>query len=493
MIPRGRTYRANLERKARAVLELRRRRSLTPLAYSKLWHNAPPRTSQRTALLPLLEDRVLMTLLLGGNRTGKSRLLKDWCLAQAAGRDAYVEDGKRGRVYWVRDWLKRNGLPFDLIPNGPGRVWVGSPTFSAAVEQIRPKLKEGAPKGTTFRSWDNKGGEAELRLPACNGKPGGVIVSKAYKQFDNDPQTWEGAKIRAIGLDEQPNSYACLAAAFSRLVDEAGQLLMALTPLRGKADWLYRDLVVKAPAWLRIVHLHGADNPHVPEEHRQLMLAAQKPWQRASRDVGAFGDPEGRIYEFDRVTHVVAPFPIPVEWTRWQGIDWGGRAPHVVWVAESPQAELYVYRELAPRRTTMEPGISDAQLIRWGKDLENGDESLQLCPVYRVADSESPGAITQACEFGVHVVGATKGAGSVSQGITLLEALFATVDGYSLEAIEPRLRVFDTCPVLIEELESYRWADIKEGQKPRPDPACEDHGADGLRYAMQYRQRLGFR
>ena len=62
-----------------------------------------------------------MLAIVGGNRTGKSELAIQYAVACAAGRDAYV-DTPRGRFYWVREWLRTNELPEELIPLGPGRV-----------------------------------------------------------------------------------------------------------------------------------------------------------------------------------------------------------------------------------------------------------------------------------------------------------------------------------------------------------------------------------
>ena len=461
--------------------ELDRRRALAPLAYATLWDRAAPRTSQRRALLPILEPDVLMHAILGGNRTGKSEVGAMYAVALAAGRDAEI-DGRR----WVEGWLRRNGLPMELIPLGPGRVWVGSPTFGSAVEQIRPKLLRYSPAGTKSKSWEDKQAEGELRLPG-----GGVIVSKAYRQYDQDPQSWEGASPRGIVLDEQPNQRANLTAALARLVDRGGKILNLLTPLKGKADWYYREIYQPCPSWVRFAFLHGLDNPHIDQRARALMIAATPAWQRASRDVGAFTTAEGMIYPFDRGSHVIPSTTPPSSWVRWHATDWGGRAPHMIWAAESPAGELIVYRELAPRRTTQEPAITVRQLLELAADLERAEGYGGQ--VYRVADSEDPGAIVEAAGMGWWVEGAKKGPGSVVQGIELVEAMLQTVHPIELTPQRPRILITQDCPQLIEELEGMRWATVREGQDPRPDPVCPDHGPDALRYLVQYRQALGFR
>lgn len=453
--------------------------------------------------MPLLDPSVLTLLVLGGNRAGKSDVITQYGSALAAGRDATVYDPiRKMEVPWVRLWLARNGYPDSLIPPGPDRVWVGSPSFGAAVEQIRPKFAAYLPAGTKYLRWDDKQSEAEARLPG-----GGVIVSKAYKQYDGDPQTWEGANPRGILLDEQPNRYANFTAALSRLVDKRGRLVMALTPLRGTADWLYRDVVSKAPPWLRMVHLYGEDNPHIPQDMLAMMLAAMPAWQRESRARGAFAQPEGaRFPQFSRGVHVLPPFVPPMGWLRVQGWDWGSRAPHVIWYAEARErfklsdgrelqpGDVVVYRELAERRSTVQPGIPERTLIRWAKERENGTpEGMRLVQCVRVADSEDPGAIQAAAEDGLWLQPAEKGPGSVNAGLDLIEALLATTDPRTMETVRPRLYFTEDCPVVIEEIEGLKWAPERDGVEPGPDKACPDHGIDAVRYGLQARQAMGFR
>lgn len=468
-----------LERKARL-------KALTPIAYSELWDRPHPRTSQRRTLLALTEPGVKMLSILGGNRAGKSDVLAQWAVAQALGRDARIERKGYDAIYPVQRWLSVNGLPDSLVPEGPGRIWVGSPTHASAVEQIRPKLAHYAPQGTRKVSWDNKGGEGELHVPG-----GGVIVSKAYKQYDTDNQTWEGANLRGLGLDEQPNSRDNLTAGISRLVDQGGKIVNALTPLRGKVDWYYRDLVLTPPDWIRIRFLWGEDNPHISQSELALLIAATPAWMRSARARGEFVSPEGAIYPIEQHIHIVDPFPVPDAWLRWQGWDWGARSPHVVWVAEDSKGDLYCYTECAPRRSTVEPGVTDRALVGMAKEVEG-----TLSPnttIYRVGDSESPGAIQEAASQGLWIIPAHKGPGSVVNGITLVQALLSTVDPVTMAPQRPRIYLMrGRCPVLQGELEGMRWAPEREGQDPKPDPACPDHGPDALRYILMQRQMMGF-
>lgn len=477
----------------------------TPLAYARLWDNPEPLTSQRRALAQdAIRDAKGMlprlTLLLGGNRTGKSVGMAQWAVAQAGGLDAYVETS-RGRFEWVRAWLARNGFPESMVPAGPGRIWAGSPAFGPACEQIRPHLFRFCPVGTRRVRWDQPV-EAELRIPAGGGRTG-VIVSKAYKQYDQDNQTWEGANVRGLAFDEQPNSHANLLAGMSRLIDQNGRAVMALTPLRGKNDWLYTEIVQKAPPWLRVSFLHGAHNPHIPQAAREELLAMFPDWQRAARDTGAFTSPEGQIYPMDRGVHVLPPFPIPVHWLRWQATDWGTRNPHALWAAEAQEpydlpdgrrletGDLVVYRELALRINVKLPSLPTEGFIRMIAEAEAGQpEGLALTTCYRVADSADPDAIAKAASHSLLYSPAAKEPGSLRRGLDLVEALLNRVDAFG-NPCRPRLYFTEAVPVTIEEMEGLRWGPIIEGREPQPDPVCPDHAPDCIRYLVRYRASMG--
>ena len=63
---------------------------------------------------------------------------------------------------------------------------------------------------------------------------------------------------------------------------------------------------------------------------------------------------EGQFFtEFDRATHICAPFAIPSSWKRFCGLDYGLDMTACLWLAVSPEGTVYVYREYHEKNKTL--------------------------------------------------------------------------------------------------------------------------------------------
>lgn len=478
-------------------------RAAHPLRFLSLWDH-PSAPSQRGVLRLACTEGLEGVLAVGGNGTGKSLVIAAWVMCGALGGDHPD----------VQSFARLNDLdPLALAPRGPGRMWVASPTFGIACESLRPHLQSLAPAGFRSLRWTDKQGEGELHLPG-----GGVIVSKAYRQYlsgQNGRQSWESAQIRGIAFDEHPETADLLAAGLSRTrtvkrlgaADVASRpfWMVALTHLAGR-DWFWREYLDKPKPLVPRIALDRRDNPYLDQVRQDALLASYPEWQRAARERGDLAVPQGqRFPQFSRAHNVIPSAPIPSTWRlRRRAIDLGGRAPHVLWLVDRPDGTVIVYRELAPRRPAPQNAITEAELVRAVREAEGWEkrggqwkaqqkdgQALPTDPVLGgVHDSESATFAVEARSQGLQTEPAAKGPGSRIVGYNLLERYLRRIEADGSEH-PPALLIMDCCPVLIDELEQLRWEPERPGtpaDERDTHPEDPDHGPDALRYELQRRE-----
>ncbi|MFD9398352.1 phage terminase large subunit [Streptomyces sp. NPDC060011] len=204
---------------------------------------------------------------------------------------------------------------------------------------------------------------------------------------------------------------------------------------------------------------------------------------------------EGQVYEnWDPEIHVIDPFPIPADWTRWWSIDWGYTNPFV-WQdwAEDFDGRLYLVREVVRTQRIVE---DHAEEIKQITTTRRGDWSA---PSAVIADHDAEDRATFEKHMGVATIPAKKGK---TAGIQAFQSrLEKATDG------KPRLVVFRNAlryrqkelveavkPIgLVDEITGYVWAskpgassDLKE------EPVKEnDHSMDAARYMVAHRDMRG--
>jgi phage terminase large subunit len=167
------------------------------------------------------------------------------------------------------------------------------------------------------------------------------------------------------------------------------------------------------------------------------------------------------VYDcFDHDAHTTPPFDIPPNWRRYLGVDFGGVNTAAVYIAEDPRDnQLYVYREY------------------W-----SGNRTARTHAIEMLRDE--PGIPT--------AVGGSKSEGQWrdefrAAGLPIREPLVSDVAVgisrvYSLIKAN-KLKVFDTCDRLLDQLQSYAYKTDAAG---KPTEEIEDkssyHLADALRY-----------
>ena len=224
---------------------------------------------------------------------------------------------------------------------------------------------------------------------------------------------------------------------------------------------------------------------------------------------GIWAGVEGQIYEeWDEAVHVIDPFPIPADWTRYRSIDFGYTNAFVCqWWAEDHDGRLYLYRELYGTQRI----VSD-----WAEEILRCERSPPEIFGERTSflSSQVPDSTPERIRRTVSDWDAEDRATLESCGIGTVPACKFVVPG--IECVQkrlrragdgrPRLYVFKNCTVAIdprlreakkpastrEELAGYVWAPPLPNRAPKEEPLkMHDHGCDALRYMVAEIDGLG--
>ncbi len=136
---------------APAIEALARLKAEHPLAFATLWHNDPPRTSQRA---PLQRAGVDAVAAFGGNGSGKTELGAMVACAVAYGRGHAA----------CETFIRRNKLEPSLFPPRPGIVLASSLNSTMSINIQRAAVERWAPAGTEWRNRDGPG-FSEAKFP----------------------------------------------------------------------------------------------------------------------------------------------------------------------------------------------------------------------------------------------------------------------------------------------------------------------------------------
>lgn len=182
---------------------------------------------------------------------------------------------------------------------------------------------------------------------------------------------------------------------------------------------------------------------------------------------------EGMVYPFDPAVHVIKRFPIPKEWERVVGIDWGFDNPFVCqWWAISPEGVWYLYREIYTTHRTV-PSLAP--------EIKSYNTADEINP--RIICDHDPGNIAILKAHKIKAMNAVKdrsnGQGTVedlfnADKIFFFDDALVKVDNRLVEARKP----WSTT----QEFPGYTWLEGKEDMSHE-----DDHGQDDLRYCTHTR------
>ncbi len=179
-----------------------------------------------------------------------------------------------------------------------------------------------------------------------------------------------------------------------------------------------------------------------------------KSWWRVY-GLGELGEVEGKIY---RDWQIVDSVPHEARLERY-GLDFGFANDPACLVAIYYYNGGYIVDELIHRTHMSNRRIADF--------INNSDNSNVLV----IGDSAEPKSIAEMTEYGVHIIGANKGPGSVNQGIQYVQ--------------DQRMSMTKRSVNVIKSYRNYMWKTDRDGNiLDIPDHQFSD-AMDAIRYAME--------
>jgi len=349
------------------------------------------------------------------------------------------------------------------------------------------------------RSYDIFTGLAKFHTQAKTWKfNNGATLKLRYIEADKDVYLYQGHEFSWIGWDElglYPTDVA-YRYLMSRLRSAAGVPCMVRATANpggvGNAWIKNRFIDGFQPNTMHTDEETGNRIVFIPSklEDNQILCKNDPAYSRrldalpeAQRRALKFGDWDvftGQIFsEYRRERHLIAPFTLGPEWTKFCAMDWGYAKPYaIVWLAVNKDGRVVMYREMygcTPEPNTglrQDPGV--VAKMAWDNSMGEGVSTMIGDPA---CWSTVDGSATIAQKF--ESVGWTmiKADNSRVNGLMKMHELMQT----NAEDKRPMLLVFNTCNAFIRTVPAL----VSDPKKPEDvDTTMEDHLYDALRYGV---------
>ena len=363
---------------------------------------------------------------------------------------------------------------FDAIATAPTQGLIG--IFGKTLQSIERNVLEPMMDPALY-------GELARRVSHTRGSSiAGILGRTVHLVGFNDSRAEE--KIRGMTLSRAYVDEVTLAtqgfwAQLNSRLSIPGARLIATTNPGGPNHYIKRDVIDANPAALDLARLHFVmgDNPSLDPATKAAIEAANVGLFYQRNVLGLWVAAEGAIYgDWDPATHVVPWAGLP-RITRYVGVgvDYGTTNPTVaILLGLGADGVWYAVDEWAHTPATSGRKATDAELsaglrawLTTTHTPEPGPPTLGKVYI----DPAAASFREQLKRDGLLTVPA---ANDVLPGIQRVASLLAA----------DRLKVSDRCRTLISEFPGYVW-DTKATDKGEDKPVkLNDHGLDGLRYAV---------
>lgn len=216
--------------------------------------------------------------------------------------------------------------------------------------------------------------------------------------------------------------------------------------------WLFTEVIPHRSDWEKIIVTYK-DNEALSSEIVASIEQRQnrKGWWQVYGE-GQLGEVEGKIY---KDWQIIDEIPHEARLER-RGLDFG--------YTNDPTAiiDIYYYNGgYILDEKCYQKGMSNKQIADVIKNLEQ---------VLVIADSAEPKSIDEIRMYGINIMPATKGPGSINQGIQYIQ--------------EQRISMTKRSGNLIKEYRNYLWSTDKQGKILNIPEGGLDHALDAVRYAF---------
>ena len=375
--------------------------------------------------------------------------------------------------------------------------------------------------------------------------PSGARVIMGHCEDEQDVHRYDSTEINLFTPDEITSftEYQYLYIGFTR-VRTSDPTLPAIIRTCGMPGnightWFKKRFVNPCPEGGKVIigkggnkrfYIHStlADNPGIDPSYRQSLNALPEAERRAklSGDWDAF---LGAVFdefrsmrypdEPENALHVIPSFQIPEWWPKIVVGDWGYQA--MTWVgfgAISPSKRLYIYRELAWRKTKISDWASQLKyfidqdkprLIKFCKSA--GQDRGQEHTIQQQIEEE----LGHSVELSNNTPG-SRVAGKIliheylrwnakhvpvteripynedhaqwllrNRGLNEYKSYLESYIDRAPENNLPKMQIFDTCPILIDAIKAATYENDKKGKKAEDIAEFDgDDPLDGLRYMV---------
>lgn len=366
----------------------------------------------------------------------------------------------------------------EIRRRGPGDYLVAAPTYPLLDKKALPEFL-GLFK-TTLNVGTYSGGSRQCFTFSRDGamrvfgRDPGLEQTRVYFGHAQEPDSLEAMTAKGAWLDEAGQNkfkVGSWEAIQRRLGVNQGRCLITTTPY--SLGWMYQRVYLpgrNGDPRVEVIRFESTANPAFPREEYERAKRELPRWKFDLFYRAIFTRPAGIIYEaFDPDAHVCDRFPVPDDWSRYLGLDFGGVHTAGVFFAEEPKSKrLYLYREyMAGGRTAKQHAAV----------LRQGEPNLRRCVGGSKSEDQWRDEFTAA---GLTVDGPA--VTDVEVGITRVYGCFAREE----------VTVFRDCEGWLDEVASYRRAVDDAGQ---PTEQIEDketfHRLDATRYILN-RIRPGY-